>query len=91
MLIFTFGAQFSRFFLELESATLWARCRAIIERGIMCQCRRDLLKVSVMISEQLRNHNNYIPIEQPTFKSAAAHWPVSLGRPALRIATLGVS
>ncbi len=38
----------------------------------MCQCLREWLKVSVMISEQLRNHNNYIPIEQTTFQLAAA-------------------
>jgi hypothetical protein len=32
--------------------------------------------------------NNYIPIEQLTFQSAAAHRPTSLGRAALQIATL---
>jgi hypothetical protein len=40
------------------------------------------------MSEHLQNSNNYIPIEQPTFQSAAAHRPVSLGRAALRIAAL---
>jgi hypothetical protein len=67
-------------FIELEPLTLWALCRAIIDRRIMCQCLRNCLKVRVIISEQLRNHNNYIPIEQPTFQSAAAHPPVSLGQ-----------
>ncbi len=40
----------------------------------------------------LRDHvaieDNYIPIEQLTFQSAAAHLPASLGRAALKIATL---
>ncbi len=53
-------------------------------------CWRDWLKVNLIISGHLQNHNNYIPIEHPTFQSAAAHRPVSLGRPGLRVATLGV-
>jgi hypothetical protein len=35
------------------------------------------------MSKLLRNPNNYIPIEQLTFQSAAAHRPVSLGRAGL--------
>jgi hypothetical protein len=30
-----------------------------------------------MMSERIRNHNNYIPIEQPTFQSVAAHQPLA--------------
>ncbi len=46
--------------------------------------------VSVIISEHLQHPNNYIPIEQPTFQSAAAHQPEFWALPALRIATLDV-
>jgi hypothetical protein len=42
------------------------------------------------MSEHIRNPNNYIPIEQPTFQSAAAPARI-LGRAGLRIATLRVS
>ncbi len=34
--------------------------------------------------------DNYIPIEQLTFQSAAAHQPTSLGQAALKIATLQI-
>jgi hypothetical protein len=33
--------------------------------------------------------DKYIPFEQLTFQSAAAHLPASFGRAALKIATLG--
>ncbi len=74
-------ASFSRIFLELQSTTLWALCRVLIDRKIMCQSQHDWLKVSVIMSEHLRNPNNYIPIEQPTFQSATAHRPISWAGP----------
>ncbi len=66
-------ASFSRFFLQLESATLWARCRAIIDRTIMCQRTRDFWMATPNASE--------IPTItyrlNSTFQSAAAHRPAS--------------
>jgi hypothetical protein len=35
--------------------------------------------------------DNYIPIEQLTFQSAAAHLPASLGRAALEIASIEIT
>ncbi len=72
--------EFFRIFLEVESATLWARCRAIIDRTIMCKCRRDLLMVSVIMSEQQFN-NSEIPTITYQLNS---HISVG-GRPPARI------
>ncbi len=36
--------------------------------------------------ERLKNSNNSIPIDERTFKLAAAHWRASLGWVALKIA-----
>jgi hypothetical protein len=44
------------------------------------------LMACLIDSERLRISNNYIPIEQRTFQSAAAYQPASLGRVALKIA-----
>jgi hypothetical protein len=56
-------------------------CWDVLERS----CGND--DVICMITSAIED--NYIPIEQLTFQSAAAHRRTSLGRARLKIATLG--
>ncbi len=51
----------------------------------MCQRRSDFLMASVIDSERLQFSNNYIPIEQPNFQSAATHLPASWAVPESRL------
>ncbi len=69
--------------LELRdglSAVTTNYCQNVPERSCACD---DVICVITSALE-----DNYIPIEQLTFQSAAAHRPTSLGRAALKIATL---
>jgi hypothetical protein len=70
-------------FLELGrrnglSAVLTYNCQNVLERS----CAND--DVIFVITSAIEG--SYIPIEQLTFQSAAAHRPASLGRAALKIA-----
>jgi hypothetical protein len=73
-------------FLEFErrdtlSAVPTYNCRNVPERSC---ANKDVICVITSAIE-----DNYIPIEQLTVQSAAGHQPTSLGRAALKIATLG--
>ncbi len=76
-LFFFFSGDLINFFWNLTGAMLWARCRR--------SCAND--DVICVITSAIED--NYIPIEQLTVQSAAAHRPASLGRAGMKIATLG--
>ncbi len=67
------------FFPESE----WTGPHDILELSCANEDMICMIRVTSAIED------NYILIQQLTFQSAVTHWPTSLGRAALKIATLG--